>query len=101
MVRTQIYLDEEDKAELEALAKTRKVAMADLIRDGIRAILNESRLSAQTKMIDDLAGLWEDRDDIKDGISYENEIRRSSRPIKQVIFKEEHAKYVIRKKKCH
>ena len=95
----QVYLEEDAKAELATLAKKRGVAMADLIREGIKAVLEESRFSAQGKMIDELAGLWADRDDIKDGISYENEIRRSSRPVEKILA-ETRPKYAPHRKKC-
>ena len=98
MTPTQVYIEEGAKAELQALAKKRGVAMADLIREGIDAVLAASRSDAMVKAIDNIAGMWADRDDIKDGISYENEIRRGSRPI-EMIFKEKPAKYAARKKK--
>ena len=99
MVRTQIYIGEEEKSELEALAKKKKVAVADLIRKGIAAVLEGSRFSAQEKMIDDLYGLWADRDDIKDGISYENDMRKGWRTSKKIS--EKPLKYGVRKKKSH
>ena len=100
MVRTQIYIGDAEKAELEALARKRGVTMAGLIRKGIEAVLEESRISAQSKMVDDLYGLWSDRDDIPDAETYVREIRRSSRPIVSV-FSEKPVKYAARKKKHH
>ena len=97
MVRTQIYIGEREKSELEILAKKQGVAIADLIRKGIAAVLKESRSSAQESMIDDLYGLWSDRNDIEDGVRYENEIRHEWRPVEK--FAEKHLKYGRRKKK--
>ena len=98
MIRTQVYLEENAKDELESLAKKRGVAMADLIREGIDAVLAASRSGAMARAIDDIAGMWADRDDIKDAESYVREIRRSSRPIVNV-FSETSAKYATHKKK--
>ena len=97
MTRTQIYIEDDQKEALETLAKSRGVAMADLIREGIDAILSASRTSAMAKSIEDLAGMWSDREDIPDGVSYEDSIRRgwSQRP----VLAEKSPTYGVRKKK--
>ena len=71
--------------------------MADLIREGIDAILAASRSTAMAQSVDDMAGMWSDRDDVSDGVSYENSIRNGWN--RRSVLAEKSTKYVATKKK--
>ena len=79
MTRTQIYIGDSQKIALESLAKVRGVAMA--------------------QSVDDMAGMWSDRTDISDGVSYENSIRDGWNC--RSVFAEKSTNYVTSKtKRC-
>ena len=66
MVRTQIYLTEEERAGLVALAKSSGRKQSELIREAIDRFLilfDEIRYWA---VIDKAAGMWRNRDDLPD-----------------------------------
>jgi len=66
MVRTQIYLTEEERAGLVALAKSSGKKQSELIREAIDRFLilfDEVRYRA---VMDNAAGMWRDRDDLPD-----------------------------------
>ena len=66
MVRTQIYLTEEERAGLVALAKSSGRKQSELIREAIDRFLilfDEVRYRA---VMDSAAGMWRDRDDLPD-----------------------------------
>lgn len=63
MKRTQIYLLESQKEELERLALQKGKAMAEVIREAVDKYIAENKLSKQSRIIES-SGLWKDRDDI-------------------------------------
>ncbi len=66
MVRTQIYLTEEERAGLVALAKSSGRKQSELIREAIDRFLilfDEVRYRA---VMDNAAGMWRNRDDLPD-----------------------------------
>lgn len=75
MVRTQIYLDERQKAELDRLSAARRVTMSELIRQAIEQFLGSSQ-SGLDMALEKSFGIWKDRDDIGKSPAYVRKIRR-------------------------
>lgn len=66
MLRTQIYLTEEERSGLNALGKTTGKSQSELIREAIdQLLLQKNDLQRQTA-IERAAGMWQDRDDLPD-----------------------------------
>lgn len=74
MERTQIYLDSEQKEKLLSLADETGRTMAELIREAVQQYIVKIE-AEKIDTINDLAGLWKDRDDIDDSCEYVNELR--------------------------
>lgn len=66
MVRTQIYLDERQKEELERLSAEHGVSVAELIRSAVDRMLEEERARTMEfeAALDKTFGLWKERTDI-------------------------------------
>ena len=75
MVRTQIYLDEAQKAELERMSSERKATVSELIRQAIDQFVGRSSTSLEDAL-DQSFGLWRDREDIGDASKYVRRIRK-------------------------
>jgi predicted nucleic acid-binding protein len=56
MVRTQIYLDDSQKDQLEKISRRTKSSMAELIRDAVDRYLEEERKSPDPECFRDLEG---------------------------------------------
>lgn len=65
MVRTQIYLNEDQKEALERLSAERHVSMAELIRTAIDQLIDEDRMQGHRleSALKKSFGLWKDRSD--------------------------------------
>ena len=66
MVRTQIYLTEEERAGLIALAKSSGKKQSELIREAIDRFLTMFDEVRYRAVMDTAAGMWKDRDDLPD-----------------------------------
>lgn len=66
MVRTQIYLSEEQKRTLERLSAERGVSMAKLIRDAVDRLLKEEESTNFEVALDKSFGIWRNRKDLQD-----------------------------------
>lgn len=75
MERTQIYLDRNQKEELQKMARERGASMAELIREAVIEYIAKSKEESVNK-IAQTKGLWADRAEITDSDSYVNEIRK-------------------------
>ena len=64
MVRTQIYLTEEEQAGISILAKSLKKRQSELIRQAIDEFLIRSNPQDKLARIREAKGMWKDRDDI-------------------------------------
>ncbi|NOQ42652.1 MAG: ribbon-helix-helix protein, CopG family [Desulfuromusa sp.] len=64
MIRTQIYITEQEKKGLESMAAIRKVSQSNLIRQAIDNLLVKSGGENRISVIDEVAGIWSDRDDL-------------------------------------
>ena len=63
MQRTQIYLTPEESRSLEKLSKKMGIARSAIIRDAIDAHIEKLKKEARTDVIDQLSGIWSDRED--------------------------------------
>lgn len=66
MVRTQVYLTEEEKSSLESTALSRGISQSDLIRQAIDELLAKSGGVDKVAILDEIAGIWSERNDIPD-----------------------------------
>ncbi len=66
MVRTQIYLTEEEKNGLESVAMSQGVSQSELIRQAIDELLARTGDIDKAAILDEIAGVWSDRKDIPD-----------------------------------
>lgn len=66
MIRTQVYLTEEEKKGLEAAARAQGLSQSDLIRKAVDALLSQSGDVDKGAVLDEIAGIWADRDDAPD-----------------------------------
>ena len=67
MKRTQLYLDEEMSRLLAAESRRRGTTVSGLVRDAVAAQYGTQVASDRRAIIDRLAGVWKDRDDIDTG----------------------------------
>ena len=66
MVRTQIYLTEEERGGLMALAASTGKNQAQLIREAVDHFIALASESRRTSILNHAAGMWHDRDDLPD-----------------------------------
>ena len=66
MIRTQIYLTENQRKELAAIAKTAGKRQSELIRDAIDRFINEAGREHRELVLRKAAGIWKDRTDLPD-----------------------------------
>jgi hypothetical protein len=66
MVRTQVYLTEEEKSSLETAALSQGVSQSDLIRQAIDQLLAKTGRIDKSSILDEIAGIWSTRTDIPD-----------------------------------
>jgi len=66
MVRTQIYLTEEERCGLTALAASTGKNQAQLIREAVDRFIELTSGSRRKSILNSAAGMWQDRDDLPD-----------------------------------
>ena len=66
MIRTQIYLTEEEKRGLESIAISQGVSQSNLIRQAIDELLARAGGINTSAILDEVAGIWSKRKDIPD-----------------------------------
>lgn len=66
MVRTQVYLTEEERDGLDAIARSTGKKQSELIRDAVDRLLDWTRGDHRATILKDAAGLWQNRDDLPD-----------------------------------
>ncbi len=82
MARILTDIPDEDVEKLDALAAKSKRSRAAAIRDAVKLYLAQNDSSKD--WIERWAGLWEDRDDIPDGVEYQRAIREDRRPYEDI-----------------
>ena len=76
MVRTQIYLTDEEKKGLQVTAQRKGISQSDLIRRAIDELLAKSGTLDKSAVLDEIAGIWSGRDDVPDLRELRNGWRR-------------------------
>jgi hypothetical protein len=66
MVRTQIYLTEEERDALSALAEATGKKQSELIREAVDLLIDIAAGSSRDAILEKAAGMWRDRDDLPD-----------------------------------
>ncbi|WP_337288544.1 ribbon-helix-helix domain-containing protein [Candidatus Methylomirabilis sp.] len=66
MVRTQIYLTEEEREGIDAIAKSTGKKQSEVIREAVDRFLALSKRSRREAILKDAAGMWRDRGDLPD-----------------------------------
>lgn len=72
MIRTQIYITEEEQKALEKLSKERNTTKSNIIREAIDQYVADMTLEEKKKNLDAAFGMWKDRVDTPDV----NELRK-------------------------
>lgn len=66
MVRTQLYLTEEERDGLDAIAKSTDRKKSEIIREAVDRLLDLTRGDRRTTILDQAAGMWRNRGDLPD-----------------------------------
>jgi len=66
MVRTQIYLTQEEKAALGALSSETGKKQSELIREAVDCLIAQFSRSRRETAMERAAGMWKDRRDLPD-----------------------------------
>jgi predicted transcriptional regulator len=75
-------IPDEDIEKLDALAAKEKRSRAATIREAVKLYLVQN--ADNNDWIERWAGLWADRDDIPDGVEYQQAIREDRRPYEDI-----------------
>ena len=66
MVRTQIYLTEDQREELATISKSSGKKQSELIREAIDKLISQSGSSHRELVLREVAGIWKNRTDLPD-----------------------------------
>lgn len=66
MIRTQIYLTDQQRAELSAISKTLGKKQSELIREAIDRYIDQASDKWRKSVLQEAAGIWKDRTDLPD-----------------------------------
>jgi hypothetical protein len=80
MIRTQIYLTEEERTALSDLSSVTGKAQSALIREAVDKMIGQLGKVRRALVLDDAAGLWKDRDDLPDFDALRTQWDRGGRP---------------------
>lgn len=66
MVRTQIYLTEQEREGLDAVARSTGMKQSELIREAVDRFLDVTMGKRHAAILDEAAGMWKDRGGLPD-----------------------------------
>jgi hypothetical protein len=78
--RTQLYLDDEMARLLTTESRRRGTTMSELVREAVAQQYGRQASDDRSAIIDRLAGIWSDREDLGGTEDMVRRLRRSSRP---------------------
>ena len=76
MVRTQMFLTDRQRAELEGISKILGKKQSELIREAIDRFIDHSGENRREIVLREAAGIWKDRTDLPDFKTMRNEWNR-------------------------
>ncbi len=66
MIRTQIYLTDQQRNELALLSEIQGKKQSELVREAIDILIEQASQERRKKILSETAGIWKDRSDIPD-----------------------------------
>jgi len=66
LVRTQIYLTEDERQALKSMAVSTGRKQSELIREAIDQMIEKYQIDRQTRLRQQAKGMWKDRTDLPD-----------------------------------
>ena len=66
MIRTQIYITEKEKSGIESVTLSQGISQSEFIRRAIDSLLTKTTNTDKSAILDEIAGIWSDRDDTTD-----------------------------------
>lgn len=66
MVRTQIYLTQQERAGLATLTETTGMKLSELVREAVNRLIAQSGPDRKEAVLNAAAGLWKNREDLPD-----------------------------------
>lgn len=66
MIRTQIYLTEQQRSELAMLSEIQVKKQSELIREAIDILIEQASQERRNKILNEAAGIWKNRSDVPD-----------------------------------
>ena len=64
MIRTQVYLTEDERCGLKALEATTGKKQAELIREAVDRFIELTSRNRRMSILNSAAGMWRDREDV-------------------------------------
>jgi hypothetical protein len=80
MKRTQLYLDEDMSRFLTAESRRRHTTLSALVREAVAVAYGRHEQPDRSAVIQRIAGVWADRDDLGETHALVRALRRSARP---------------------
>lgn len=81
MVRTQVYLTDEQKQALETVSRRTGQSQSELIRDAIDCLVESQRTENPLRAASAAFGIWKDRTDLPDFRALRTEWGRRAHPL--------------------
>jgi len=79
MVRTQLYIDEDLHEHLRELARKQGRSLSELVREALRRVYGGDDVGRRRQTLEEVAGLWRDRDEIGETSEYVRRLRKDTR----------------------
>jgi hypothetical protein len=76
MIRTQVYLTEQEQRSLRTLAGATGKSQSQLIREAIDRLVEQSSALPRRQILEEAAGMWKNRTDLPDFAALRHEADR-------------------------